>query len=477
MVIRYQEFHLDGAKRDQQADELPTRKSGKGNATSSSAKKSSKIFGIFTRDRGGGVGKAEKVAAGRKGTKEICIDSSPRKSPVITRDTGNSKERNGEERINEYVITSPQGHEIWYAKKSPHHQKQNETEKASTMVLRTGLHCDGCIQETQKSSSRYKGVSIVPTMNDRGQSDEAVNVLHQVPSTQTPLLLLPAPGQGDDGSSDIVEVYGSSLMSAAANSSSQSLAHQSTPPPKDSYTKAKLILERAAKLVNFVTVYPNRSTSKVPSVLDITNEMVKAKWLEFLELSKGGFTEIVDNPAVFSKLKDLLNELCKGDIRFTRSPRFRKQCEDFLADFLIGIEIYRRNYEEIISLVNSMRTHQHSHDSIEEACRNLQINKVALQTLVDERAALDAREVDLKRQLAEVQRQQQLKDVEMTQMGKLVLKSITSFETLKNENDCLDEVMAEKRCIENQCLLENSRLDHFMSAFQEEVKNFLKDMH
>lgn len=49
-------------------------------------------------------------------------------SPFITRHKGNLKERNGEERVNEYVVTPPQGHEIWYANESPYNQKKNETE-------------------------------------------------------------------------------------------------------------------------------------------------------------------------------------------------------------------------------------------------------------------------------------------------------------------------------------------------------------
>ncbi|XP_056172522.1 uncharacterized protein LOC115674116 isoform X2 [Syzygium oleosum] len=262
MVIRCKGFYFDvdkGARvctGSEQADEEPTGKPGK--ATSSSAKKNSKILGRLSRGRGGGLSKVEKVAtrtqgtkdlnidtlseksavvetvnkanaeertqeqkhkkydqllsraqpkrihgskdikvdnvprksAGVKrdrvkikkrfqeqqkhmnekcdqlvtpawlnsnhGTKDIYIDSIPRKRPVFTRDKGNLKERNEEERTNKYAVSSPQGggNKKSYAKESPFDQKKNETERASNLVLRTRLHCDGCIQKIQKCISR-----------------------------------------------------------------------------------------------------------------------------------------------------------------------------------------------------------------------------------------------------------------------------------------------------------------------------------
>ncbi|KAI6698075.1 hypothetical protein NL676_018194 [Syzygium grande] len=190
MVIRYKGFYSDEDEGEQQADEQPTGKAGKEKAVSSGAEKRCKLLSIFSRYRGGGVSKVEKAATGQEGTeaikeqqehknekrdqlvsptwlnsnhgtKDICIDSIPRTSTVITRDKGKLKDRNGEEKINEYVVASPQGHELWYAKESPYNQKKNETERASTVVLRTGLHCDGCIQEIEKCISSYKGVESV----------------------------------------------------------------------------------------------------------------------------------------------------------------------------------------------------------------------------------------------------------------------------------------------------------------------------
>ncbi|KAF8042695.1 hypothetical protein BT93_A1124 [Corymbia citriodora subsp. variegata] len=271
MVIRCKGFYFDvdrGAHfctDDEQADEQPTGRPGKGNATSSSTKKNSKIFGIFSKGRGRGVGKVEKVATRKEGTKDlnidtlskksavletvnkakaeegtqeqkhkkynqllyptqpksshgtkdikvenvprksagvkrdiikvketfqqqqehknkkgdhlvtsarlnsnhgtndIYIDSIPREPPVITRDRGNINDRNVEARTHKYVVSSPQGgsNKKSYAKEIAFNQKKNETERASTMVLRTRVHCDGCIQKIQKCISRYKGVESV----------------------------------------------------------------------------------------------------------------------------------------------------------------------------------------------------------------------------------------------------------------------------------------------------------------------------
>ncbi|KAI6698074.1 hypothetical protein NL676_018193 [Syzygium grande] len=224
MVIRYKEFCFNGDESalvctgNRQADEQLTRKSVKGSAPSSSAEKRRKKFQIFSRDRGGGVSKVEKVATGNEGTKDvkvenvaeksagvkdlewesvklkerfqeqqehksekcdqlvsparpksnhgtrdIYIDSIPRKSPVITGDKGNLKERNGEERTNRFVVSSPQGggNAILYAEESPYSQKKNEPERSSTLVLRIRLHCDDCIQKIQEYILKYKGVESV----------------------------------------------------------------------------------------------------------------------------------------------------------------------------------------------------------------------------------------------------------------------------------------------------------------------------
>lgn len=191
MVIRYKEFCFDvdesalGGTGNARADELicETRK---GNAASSSAKKKRKKFQIFSRDRGGEVSKVEKVATRNEGTKDvkvenvadksagvnrkeiaqtygtrdIYVDSIPRNSRVITGDKGNLKEGNEDERTKTYMVSSPQGgsNAILYAKESPYNQKENETERSSTLVLRTRLHCDDCIRKIRKCISKYKGV-------------------------------------------------------------------------------------------------------------------------------------------------------------------------------------------------------------------------------------------------------------------------------------------------------------------------------
>ncbi|XP_056172521.1 heavy metal-associated isoprenylated plant protein 6-like [Syzygium oleosum] len=97
------------------------------------------------------------------GTRDIYIDSIPRKSPVITGDKGNLKERNGEERTNRFVVSSPQGggNAKLYAKESLYSRKKNETKRSSTLVLRIRLHCDDCIRIIQKYILQYKGVESV----------------------------------------------------------------------------------------------------------------------------------------------------------------------------------------------------------------------------------------------------------------------------------------------------------------------------
>lgn len=76
-----------------------------------------------------------------------------------------------------------------------------------------------------------------------------------------------------------------------------------------------------------------------------------------------------------------------------------------------------------------------------------------------------------------MQHQQKLKDIEVAQVEELLWKGITSLEALNNEKALAWwREMAEKRRLKNQRLLENSRLDHFMSAFLEEVKIFVNDM-
>ncbi|KAK3445406.1 hypothetical protein EUGRSUZ_A01682, partial [Eucalyptus grandis] len=94
------------------------------------------------------------------GTRDIYVNSIPRKSPVIAGDKRNLKECKGHEKTNTYVVSSPQGgsNAILYAKESPYNQKKNETERSSTLVLRTRLHCDGCIRKIQRCILKYKGV-------------------------------------------------------------------------------------------------------------------------------------------------------------------------------------------------------------------------------------------------------------------------------------------------------------------------------
>ncbi|XP_056172381.1 heavy metal-associated isoprenylated plant protein 3-like [Syzygium oleosum] len=223
MVIRYKEFCFDVDESglvctgNRQADEQLTGKSGKGSAPSSSTVKERKKFQIFSRDKGGGVSKVEKVAAGNEGTndvkvenvaeksgvkdlewesvklkerfqeqqehksekcdqlvsparlksnhgtRDIYIDSIPRKSPLITGDKGNLKERNEKDRTNRFVVSSPQGggNAILYAKESLYSRKKNETKRSSTLVLRIRLHCDDCIRKIQKYILKYKGVESV----------------------------------------------------------------------------------------------------------------------------------------------------------------------------------------------------------------------------------------------------------------------------------------------------------------------------
>ncbi|KAF7848674.1 hypothetical protein BT93_L1752 [Corymbia citriodora subsp. variegata] len=106
-----------------------------------------------------------------KSTKDIYINKILRKSPVITGDKGNSNERKGKERTNTYVVSSPQGgsNKILYAKESPYNQKKNEKERSSTLVLRTRLHCDDCIQRIQRCISKFKGVESVATDASKDQ--------------------------------------------------------------------------------------------------------------------------------------------------------------------------------------------------------------------------------------------------------------------------------------------------------------------
>ncbi|KAL3753964.1 hypothetical protein ACJRO7_001243 [Eucalyptus globulus] len=181
-------FHFDVDKSahfcsvDAQADdEEPTGKPGKGNARGSSTKKNSKILGIFSKGRGGGVSKVGKVATGKEGAKDLIIDTLSKKSAVVeTLNEAKAEERTQEQRRKKYdQLLSPvqpkSSHE------SPFNQKKNKTEiiflladeikhslkrtclimRASTMVLRTGLHCDGCIQKIQKCISGYRGVESV----------------------------------------------------------------------------------------------------------------------------------------------------------------------------------------------------------------------------------------------------------------------------------------------------------------------------
>ncbi|KAI6695809.1 hypothetical protein NL676_023519 [Syzygium grande] len=243
-----------------------------------------------------------------------------------------------------------------------------------------------------------------------------------------------------------------------------------------SSAKAKLTLERAARALHSEAIDSSSIASKPSSTFVITKEVAKAKWTEFLELSKGGYLSVAANPAATKKLKTLLNELCGGDIRFSKSTSFKKRCEDFLTEFLDGVETYQQNCEKIAVLVVLEKDYQYRQDSIEEINHTLKTNQSILQALVDEQTNLAAREVDLEKQLTEVRRQQKFKDIKIARADKVLWNDLDTFDTLMGEKNRLDKEMAEQRQVRNQLLLEISHLDHGMSTFQGEVRDFVNNM-
>lgn len=124
------------------------------------------------------------------------------------------------------------------------------------------------------------------------------------------------------------------------------------------------------KLERFKTILHSEDASSVSTSSEsgstsiITDEIVKAKWYEFLELSRGGHLSIVTDPSVEEKVKTLLSELCGSNICFIGSPRFRKRCEEFLAQFLSGIDTYKQNFEKIASLALWEERRRLSHESV-----------------------------------------------------------------------------------------------------------------
>lgn len=278
----------------------------------------------------------------------------------------------------------------------------------------------------------------------------------------------------------IVGVQEPSSMPVSAASPGHSLAQPGgrtdVGESSSSPARAKVALEQVARILHSRVTNSSNVTSESSVASIITDAVAKAKWTEFLELSQGGFPSIANEPIIAERLKALVNELCGGDIRFTKSPGFRKDCEDFLAVFLDGIDTYQQNCERIAFLVVSEKDCRYPHNSIEEVCRSLKIRQDTLQTLVNDRAGLDAEEADLERRLTEVRNQQRLKDIEMAQIERALWQDIGSFNTLMGEKNRLDEEMAEKRRIRNQLLRRNSEFDHIMSAFQSKVRDFVNDM-
>ncbi|XP_030460755.1 uncharacterized protein LOC115681035 [Syzygium oleosum] len=375
--------------------------------------------------------------------------------------------------------------------------------------------------DAQKSYPESMSTAIV-SVDSQSQLEGTNDAVTQGPSPQlSPApLLLPAPEQGIEevpllasspstsqmpglGSSSsivqsedthdfvIVDVQGSSprvippigpaLMSSGdpsstISSSSQPMDQIDAGKSLGSSAKAKLTLERAARALHSEAIDSSSIASEPSSAFVITKEVAKAKWTEFLELSKGGYLSVAANPAVTKKLKTLLNELCGGDIRFSKSTSFKKRCEDFLTEFLDGVETYQQNCEKIAVLVVSEKDFQYSHDSVEEINHTLKTNQSILQALVDERTNLAARKVDLEKQLAEVRHQQKFKDAKIARADKVLWNDLDTFDTLMGEKNRLDKKMADQRQVRNQLQLEISHLDHSMSTFQGEVRDFVNNM-
>lgn len=279
----------------------------------------------------------------------------------------------------------------------------------------------------------------------------------------------------------VIPPIGPALMSSGDPSStisslSQPMDHIDAGKSLGSSAKAKLTLERAARALHSEAIDSSGIASEPSSTFVITKEVAKAKWTEFLELSTGGYLSVAANPAATKKLKTLLNELCGGDICFSKSTSFKKRCEDFLTEFLDGVETYQQNCEKIAVLVVSEKDYQYRQDSIEEINHTLKTNQSILRALVDEQTNLAAREVDLEKQLAEVRHQQKFKDAEIARADKVLWNDLDTFDTLMGEKNRLDKEMAEQRQVRNQLLLEISHLDHSMSTFQGEVRDFVNNM-
>ncbi|XP_056171744.1 uncharacterized protein LOC115680512 [Syzygium oleosum] len=124
-------------------------------------------------------------------------------------------------------------------------------------------------------------------------------------------------------------------------------------------------LERVKTILHSEDASSVSTSSESGSTSIITDEIVKAKWYEFLELSRGGHLSIVTDPSVDEKVKTLLSELCGSNICFTGSPRFRKRCEEFLAQFLSGVDTYKQNCEKIATLALWEKRRRLSHESVE----------------------------------------------------------------------------------------------------------------
>ncbi|KAI6668452.1 hypothetical protein NL676_013520 [Syzygium grande] len=88
-----------------------------------------------------------------------------------------------------------------------------------------------------------------------------------------------------------------------------------------SYSKARSILGRATKVLTRVAVGSPNLTPEASFAHEVTNKVVKAKWLEFLDLSCGGSSMMASHPPILSRVSNLLGELCKGDSCSIMPPR------------------------------------------------------------------------------------------------------------------------------------------------------------
>lgn len=170
-----------------------------------------------------------------------------------------------------------------------------------------------------------------------------------------------------------------------------------------SSVNTKLTLERVTKVLHSKATDSSSVVSKPSLTSIIADGVVKAKWTKLLKLSRGGCPSIAASPTVAKKIKASRSELCNGDIRFSKSPRFRKHYEEFLAQFLGGVETYQQNCEKIAILVVSGKNYQSPQESTEEINDILRANQNILRALLDELTNLAAREADLKKKkLAQV---------------------------------------------------------------------------